>query len=165
MARGAIRNTRSRELQGRRAGFVSRVVAGVIDGAVIFGVYVALLFAVGVVRFLVSDAKLHLPRPDPWVSIVLLALLAVTLLSTAWSGSGRTVGDDVVGLRVVTASGDELSSSRALVRALIVVGTAGLCLLTAIVSRHNNGVQDWVCRTAVVYDWRPRLVSQSRPPE
>ena len=33
--------------------------------------------------------------------------------------------------------------------------TGGLVLVTVLVSRRNNGVHDWLCRTAVVYDWRP----------
>jgi uncharacterized RDD family membrane protein YckC len=165
VARGTIRNTRSRELQGRRAGFVSRVVAGAVDGAVIFGMYVGLLAAVGIVRFLLTDEKLHIPRPDPLVTFLVIGILAVIVLSTAWSGSGRTIGDDVVGLRVVTATGGDVTSGRAFVRALVVVGTLGLCLLTALVSRRNNGFHDWLCRTAVVYEWRPRLVSESRPSE
>src|SRR5206468_2103616 len=108
------------------------------------------------------NERLHLPRPEPWVSVLLLGALGVMVLSTAWSGSGRTVGDDVVGLRVVTASGGEVGSSRAFVRAVLVVATGGLVLLTALVSRRNNGIHDWLCRTAVVYDWRPRAM-ETRP--
>jgi uncharacterized RDD family membrane protein YckC len=156
--RGTIRNTRARDLQGHRAGFVSRLVAGAIDGAVIFAVFVGILLVVGVLRFLLTDESLHLPRPDPWVSVVVIGVVGLAVLSTAWSGSGRTIGDDVVGLRVVTATGSELSSRRALVRALLVVATAGLVLFTALVSRRNNGVHDWLCRTTVIYDWRPRAM-------
>jgi hypothetical protein len=38
-------------------------------------------------------------------------------------------------------------------------------MLWILVSRKNAGIHDLVCRTTVIYDWRPRLVSQSRPPE
>jgi uncharacterized RDD family membrane protein YckC len=164
VARGAIRNTRARELQGRRAGFVSRLAAGAIDAGAIFAMYVGVLAVIAVLRFLLDDEKLHLPRPDPAVSIIVVGVIAVMVLSTAWSGSGRTLGDDAVGLRVVTASGGELSSRRALARALLVVCTAGLVLLTALVSKRNNGMHDWLCRTAVVYEWRPRSM-ESRPHE
>ena len=164
MPRGTIRNTRARELQGQRAGFVSRVAAGAIDAGAIFLMYVGVLAVVGVIRFLLTDEDLHLPRPDPAVSVIVIGVIAVMVLSTAWSGSGRTLGDDAVGLRVITASGDNLSSRRALARALLVVCTAGLVLLTALVSKRNNGVHDWLCRTTVIYDWRPRSM-ETRPPE
>jgi uncharacterized RDD family membrane protein YckC len=162
--RGEIRNTRARESQGLRAGLASRLAAGVIDAAVIFGTYVGVLFVVGLLRFLFDDESLHLPRPDRLVTVVAIIVIGVIELSTAWSGSGRTVGDDVVGLRVVTADGDDLSSGRAFSRAVLVMFTAGLVLLTALVSKRNNGVHDWLCRTAVVYDWHPQS-RKSRPPE
>ena len=89
---------------------MSRVVAGAVDAAVIFGIYVGVLAVVGIVRFLLTDEKLHMPRPDPLVTVVVIGILAVIVLSTAWSGNGRTIGDDVVGLRVVTASGGDVTS-------------------------------------------------------
>jgi uncharacterized RDD family membrane protein YckC len=162
--RGEIRNSRARESQGLRAGIASRLAAGVIDAVVIFGTYIGVLFAIGLLRFLFDDESLHLPRPHRWVTIVAVVVIGVLELSTAWSGSGRTVGDDVVGLRVVMADGSTVKSGRAFARAVLVMVTAGLVLLTALVSKRNNGVHDWLCRTAVVYDWRPQS-RHSRPPE
>jgi uncharacterized RDD family membrane protein YckC len=165
VARGEIRNMRARESQGLRAGFASRIVAGAIDGAVIFGTYIGVLFVIGLLRFLFDDESLHLPRPHRWVTIVVVIVIGVLELSTAWSGSGRTVGDDVVGLRVVTASGGPLRPRRAFVRAVLVMLTGGLVLLTVLVSKRNNGVHDWLCRTTVIYEWRPRPhSSENRPP-
>jgi len=100
---------------------------------------------------------------DRLVTVISIIVIGVIELSTSWSGSGRTVGDDVVGLRVVTANGGIVSSGRAFVRAVLVMITGGLVLLTALVSKRNNGVHDWLCRTAVVYDWRPQS-RRSRPP-
>jgi len=162
--RGEIRNTRARESQGRRAGFASRLAAGAIDAGVIFGTYIGVLFVVGVLRFLFDNESLHLPRPDRGVTVVVIIVIGVIELSTAWSGSGRTVGDDVVGLRVITASGATLGSGRAFVRAVLVMGTLGLVLLTVLVSKRNNGVHDWLCGTTVIYEWRPQH-RQTRPPE
>ena len=164
MPRGAIRNDRARELQGQRAGFVSRAAAGAIDIAAIFGMYVLVLFVVGLLRFLLTEEPLKLPRPDLIVTIILFNLLGVVMFSTAWSGSGRTIGDDIVGLRVVTATGDDVTSGRALARALILAVTVGLALVPAIWSKRNNGLHDWLCRTTVVYAWRPRSL-ESRPHE
>jgi len=161
--RGEIRNTRARDSQGLRAGIASRLAAGVIDAAVIFGTFVGVLCVVALLRFLFDHESLHLPRPDRLVTVISIIVIGVIELSTSWSGSGRTVGDDVVGLRVVTANGGIVSSGRAFVRAVLVMITGGLVLLTALVSKRNNGVHDWLCRTAVVYDWRPQS-RRSRPP-
>jgi uncharacterized RDD family membrane protein YckC len=163
--RGEIRNTRARESQGLRAGIASRLAAGAVDVAVIFGTFIGVLCVVALLRFLFDHESLHLPRPDRLVTVVSIVVIGVIELSTAWSGSGRTVGDDVVGLRVVTSSGGVVRTRRAFVRAVLVMLTGGLVLLTALVSKRNNGVHDWLCRTAVVYDWRPRPHSrESRPP-
>jgi uncharacterized RDD family membrane protein YckC len=154
--RGEIRNARARESQGLRAGIASRLAAGLIDAAVIFGTFIGVLCVIGLLRFLFDNESMHLPRPDRAVSVVAIIVIGVLELSTAWSGSGRTLGDDVVGLRVVMANGESVSSGRAFARAVLVMITGGLVLLTALVSRRNNGVHDWLCRTAVVYDWRPQ---------
>jgi uncharacterized RDD family membrane protein YckC len=162
--RGEIRNTRARESQGLRAGIASRLAAGLIDAAVIFGTFVGVLCVVALLRFLFDNESMHLPRPDRLVTVFAIVVIGVIELSTAWSGSGRTVGDSVVGLRVTMADGGPVSSLRAFVRAVLVMFTLGLVLLTAIVSRRNNGVHDWFCRTAVVYDWRAHS-RHSRPHE
>jgi uncharacterized RDD family membrane protein YckC len=52
-----------------------------------------------------------------------------------------------------------------LLRAAIVVYIPAISMLWILVSRKNAGLHDLVARTAVVYDWRPHLDSQSRPPE
>jgi uncharacterized RDD family membrane protein YckC len=162
--RGEIRNTRARESQGLRAGIASRLAAGVIDAAVIFGTFIGVLFVVALLRFLFDDESMHLPRPDRAVTVIAIIVIGVIELSTAWSGSGRTIGDDVVGLRVVMADGRTLNTARAFARAVLVMITGGLVLLTALVSRRNNGVHDWLCRTAVIYEWRPHS-RQNRPAE
>jgi uncharacterized RDD family membrane protein YckC len=146
-----------------RAGIASRLAAGAIDAAVIFGTFVGVLCVVALLRFLFDNESMHLPRPDRLVTVVAIVVIGVIELSTAWSGSGRTVGDSVVGLRVVMADGSPVSSRRAFVRAVLVMCTLGFVLVTVIVSKRNNGVHDWLCRTAVVYDWRPQS-RHSRPP-
>ena len=163
MPRGRSATRAARESQGLRAGIASRLAAGAIDGAVIFGTFIGALCVVALLRFLFDHESLHLPRPDRLVTVLSIIVIGVIELSTAWSGSGRTIGDDFVGLRVVRANGDAVSSGRAFARAVLVMITGGLVLLTALVSRRNNGVHDWLCRTAVVYDWRPQS-RQSRPP-
>jgi uncharacterized RDD family membrane protein YckC len=84
-----------------------------------------------------------------------LVLLAV-VLAVAWSGSGRTVGSSLLGLRVVTDTGNPLTFGRALLRAAVLVLLPVISLAWILVSRKNAGLHDLVARTAVVYDWQPR---------
>jgi len=151
-------------LQGRRAGFASRVAAATIDVLLVFVGFLLVLAVYAVVDYLVTDDPLELPDPGAvWTGTGMVVLLVV-VLTLAWSGPGRTIGDMAVGLRVVTESGAELRAPRAFVRAVVVVGLPVLSMAWILVSRKNAGWHDLVCRTTVIYDWRPRS-RESRPHE
>jgi len=161
--KGAIHDPRARGLQGKRAGVVSRGVATLVDAGVVFVVYLALLFVYGVVRFLVERHSVELARPDPALTGALVWLLAVVYCAVAWSGSGRTPGQSVVGLRVVTAAGGPVGAAPALVRSLLFVTFPEIALLTVLVSRRNHALHDVMTGTAVVYDWRVRMPGGAAP--
>ena len=87
----------------------------------------------------------------------------MTLLFTvAWSSTGRSYGDRILGLRVIDRRGERLGFAGALVRAVLCVAFPPL-LFWAIVNRRS--VQDLVLRTAVIYDWaeQPRDTLPSDP--
>ena len=69
----AIRNARAREMQGQRAGFVTRCLACAVDVGIVFVLYTAVLFGFALIRFLVTSKPLQLPSPDTWIRIVLVA--------------------------------------------------------------------------------------------
>ncbi len=147
-----VRHDTARALWGHRAGFASRATAAVVDLGVVWLIGLALLLVAGIARYLVAGPPLRLPAPASWVNSVGAALIAVGYLTYWWVTTGRTPGDQLAGLRVVTLSGRRLSPFRALVRAaLCVVFPVGL--LWALISRVNASVQDVVVRSAVVYDW------------
>jgi uncharacterized RDD family membrane protein YckC len=82
-------------------------------------------------------------------------VVAVVYLAMGWSSTGRTLGKQLMGLRVVAAGGEVMGVGTAVMRAtLCVVFPIGLvwCAL----SRTNRSAQDVVLRTSVVYDWAPR---------
>jgi uncharacterized RDD family membrane protein YckC len=146
---------RADALQGTRAGFVSRVVAAVIDVLLVFLLLIGGEAVIGAVRAVFGEEKFAMPSVGAFESSGLLLLLLVIVLTFAWSGSGRTLGNAVVGLRVLREDGRVLSWRRALVRAVVVVIFPLVSMLWILVSRKNAGIHDIVCRTAVVYDWRP----------
>ena len=150
---------RAAALQGTRAGLVSRTVAGAIDIGVVFAVYWGALVGIAAVGYALFENPFEVPKPGAVAgSTTLLALLVLTF-TLAWSGSGRTVGNAVVGLRVVTERGTPPGWTRAFVRALILVVIVVPAMLWILVSRKNAGVHDLACGTAVVYDWRSRRES------
>jgi uncharacterized RDD family membrane protein YckC len=156
-----IRSERSRLAQGQRAGFASQVLAAVLDAAVIFALDFAVLAAFGFVRFLLTNEDYEMPQPGPGGNATLFFVIGVTLLWSAWSGSGRAPGMAVLGLRVVGRDGSRLSSRRALWRAVVAVPTLGLGVLWVLVSKKNKSLYDLLCGSAVIYAWRPSL-SESR---
>ena len=73
-------------------------------------------------------------------------------LAYGWGLSGRTVGQILIGLRVVREDGTDVSFARGVARAaLYLVFPIGL--LWAAVSDRNASLQDLVLGTAVVHDW------------
>jgi uncharacterized RDD family membrane protein YckC len=149
-----IRNERSRDAQGQRAGFVSQALGTVFDAVVIFVLDFAALIVFGFLRFLVNGGDLRLPQAGPVGNVILLAVIGVLLLWQSWSGSGRAPGGAVMGLRVVAEDGGILSSPRAFWRAVLAVLTLGLGVIVVAVSRRNRSLYDMVCGSSVVYAWR-----------
>jgi uncharacterized RDD family membrane protein YckC len=105
--------------------------------------------------FLVSPRDFEFATASVLLSVTTALFAMVVYLTVAWSVTGRTYGDHVMGLRVVGRRGDRVWPPTALVRAaLYVVFPVGL--LWCGVSASRRSVQDVVLRTSVIYDWRPR---------
>ena len=147
---------RARALQGTRAGFVSRVVAATIDVVLVFVVLAIGEGLFAAVRAILGDAEFEFPDLGGVANSGLYLFLLVLVLTLAWSGSGRTVGNSFVGLRVVREDGTTPSWLRSAVRAVVVVAFHVVAMGWILASKKNAGLHDLVCRTAVVYDWRPR---------
>ncbi len=121
-------------------------------------VYFALLLLVGVIVFFVTSDPYHVPRPDPGWNAVLIFVVGVFLLSSAWSGSGRALG---MGLgraaRRRRRRHGRCRAARAFWRAVLGVATLGLGLIVVLFSKKNRSIYDMICGSAVVYAWRPAL--------
>src|SRR5215470_15952186 len=139
---------RAHALQGTRAGFVSRVVAATVDVLIVFAILFAGQVMVAAGRYAFGDQAFELPKLGATWNSTLFLVLLVIVLTIAWSGSGRTIGNNVVGLRVVRDDGESVSWARALARALVVVALTVISMGWILVSRKNAGLHDLVCRTA-----------------
>lgn len=155
----------ARPYQGRRAGVVTRMVAALIDGAVVVLVLVAGYAGLAGLLFMVDPRNFQFPDTTLLRSFAAGFAVSVLYLTVAWSISGRTYGDLVMGLRVVSFRGQKLRVVSALVRAVFCT-MFPIGLLWCAVSPANRSVQDVVLRTSVVYDWTPSgHVAEAAHPE
>lgn len=143
----------ARPLQGLRAGVVSRTIAGGIDYAIVGVLVAGTYLGIVVLRFLVDPRSAGNLPTVPLAVVLLYGFgLMVVYLWIAFATTGRTIGDRVMGLRVVGRKGRRVHWWWALVRAvlctLIPVG-----LFWCAVSRENRSVQDLLLRTSVIHHW------------
>lgn len=165
----------SLNLRGRYAGFVTRMVAIVLDMVLI----VSVVFIVSVVTRLVlsflgiTDIIQAIPlvaniqsKPavDTLASVAGVFMLNVIFFSVYqiffWLAAGATPGKALIGLRVVPEKGQKLTFKQAVVRALTWYISAlvfFMGFLTVMVNERRQGWHDRWANTYVLYDWDARL--------
>lgn len=153
----------ARAFQGQRAGIVSRTLANSVDFAVVASVMAGMYVGWAALRFLLDPESFTFPEPKPaWVLLVWYYMM-VLYFWVSWATTGRTIGNKVMGLRVVGWAGRLMRWSGALLRAIFCV-TVPIGLFWAVVSRQNRSIQDVVLRSSVVYDWGRGRVQLGREP-
>ena len=161
---------------GQYAGFVSRTAAFLIDVVLLM---IALSLATTFVNALVGLFNLEtligrfMPT-DTFTGTLTAAIagLAGTLFIAvygigAWSINGATLGDMLLGLRVVRTDGRRVSFGRAFLR-LVGAYFSGLVFflgfLWALFDGRRQGWHDKLAGTVVVYDW-PAVPDETFPRE
>jgi len=163
--------------QGERAGFVSRAIAASIDVILVFLVVLGTVGVLWMISFIIDPMTPNTPLtpntdrlPPTWAMMVYGYLLNLGYWTLGWATGGRTIGNLIMGVRVVNFKGDRVRWFGAFVRALFCTFFP-IGLLWVIVSGQNRSVQDLVLRTNVIYDWIigiPGLTSKPtipRPPQ
>ena len=151
-------NDRDERLQGRYAGFVSRLGGFLLD-VLLAGVLYALAgqvvqFVGGAIGFEHLSAAEH-----PAVGRVLLAVWIFIYCAYPLSVNGRTVGMAAVGLRAVRADGSPIRTRDAVLRVLVTPLSFLLLFLgywMVLFRRDRRALQDVIAGTAVVYAWDAR---------
>jgi uncharacterized RDD family membrane protein YckC len=141
-------------MQFRRAGITTRVLADAIDLGVIFVIYAGVLVAIGVVDYLATSGSFHIADPGPALAAAGLLAIQIIYLAAGWSGVTRSVGKEMMGLRVLHDDGRMLSFRYAFVRSIVCTFIGQPLLLWSAVSKRNAAVYDLFLKTSVVYDWR-----------
>jgi uncharacterized RDD family membrane protein YckC len=144
--------------QGYYAGAASRLVAFAVDVGVSWGLYLLGQALLGGVVRLISGHVYTLTSHRVVATVVLVAWLFL-YFAYQWAVSGKTLGMAILGVQVVTVQGGPISFRQAILRTL----GLGLCLLTLgigflgiVFQRERRALDDYVAKTAVVYDWDAR---------
>ena len=157
-------------LAGHYAGFASRAIALVIDYLII------LLILFITAWFINSTATLFNLQLLNWLNttVIFISSTAFTLFiiyiyfNFFWFFTGQTLGNAVMGIRVIRTNGKRLGFLRGLVRSigyLLAFIPLGLGFLWVLGDDRRQGWHDKLAGTYVIYAWeaRPneRFLSQS----
>ena len=143
---------KARAFQGIRAGVVSRTSAGAIDYAVVLIAVVGSYAAVRAFSYLLDPRGFE---PAAWTFGQFMAIgfvAMVVYLTVSFGVSGRTVGDRVMGLRVVGPTGERVRWVRALIRAVL-CAVFPVGLFWCAVRGDSRSFQDIVLHTSVIHEW------------
>jgi uncharacterized RDD family membrane protein YckC len=160
-------------LQGYYAGFISRLIAFVIDIAII---NLSLLFIgwfLGIfLSFFEQSSALGASLENiPYINDVINLLLNPVFIALFifgfvfiyftffWSFSGHTPGKVFMGLRVVPVQGGKMSLKRSILRLFAYIPSIlslGIGFLWIIIDDQRQAWQDTLARTFVIYTWKAR---------
>jgi uncharacterized RDD family membrane protein YckC len=147
-----------REVTGHYAGPVGRALAYALDTVVVTLIYTGTgatfdwLARTFLDQSLVSDV-------ETWVSAVILTTWSFVYFFGSLAVAGRTPGQALVGLRVVTRDGATLPPLSAFLRTLCLPVSfllLGLGLVGVVIGREHRALHDVAGRSAVVLDFGDR---------
>ena len=136
-------------------GFGPRLLAALIDGAMVGFLSFMLAFLIGLVAIFANMIN----TGQGSSALELLTVLSLLIFSIIyyigfWSSDGQTMGNTVVGLKVVRTDGSRLSASRALLRYIGYIINAilfSIGFMWAAFDPKRQGWHDKLADTLVVY--------------
>jgi len=147
----------AKDFQGQRAGVVTRCLAAAVNVGVVAVMLAAVYFSIAGVMLLWDPKHADLPNFPRSLAVTTGGVLAIIYLAASWSTSGRTVGDQLLGLRVEGGGGERLHILRSLLRAIICV-LFPVGLLVAAIDSRRRSLADFLVVSIVVYDWSSRAL-------
>lgn len=135
------------------AGVATRGLALVVDGALAQAGFLLVGASLGLVLGLAGE--LHAGLPAGLLAGGGWLLVVAAYFGGFWSATGQTPGSRLLGLRVVTSTGEPPSLGRALARVaglLLAILPLGAGFLPALVDRRRRALPDFLAGTTVVYD-------------
>ena len=165
-----MNNTPSAPQQGQYAGFITRLIAFVIDivivnfmvlvfagvGTLLFGFFSNLSIFLGIRQSSIDSPGAILIQS---VAVVMAFALAWLYPIVFWTISGQTIGKTIMGLRVVRMDGKRMTFWRGFVRVFGYILSAipfFLGFIWVLFSNERRGWHDKIAGTCVIYSWEAR---------
>lgn len=151
---------------GRYGGPLTRLLAVIIDGAVVSFGLTLLLAGIVFVSGLVAPA-FSLPESSGLFYGIALLVFSFLYLWVSYAVFGKTLGKSVMGLRVVSSDGRVAMAPRQPLTRVVTYPLSfiflGIGLLGVVFNPHRQAWHDRLARTAVVYDWGSRTATMPTP--
>ena len=136
-------------------GFGPRLLAALIDGAMVGFLSFMLAFVIGLIAIFINLIKTDQDSSTlQLLTISCLLLFSFVYYIGFWSNEGQTMGMTVVGLQVIRTDGSRLSTGRALLRYIGYIINAilfSIGFLWAAFDSKRQGWHDKLADTLVVY--------------
>ncbi|NOX62450.1 MAG: RDD family protein [Chloroflexi bacterium] len=158
-----------RTYQGEYAGCMSRLIAFLIDTAliaIVVGVsawmFNLLFQGMGVdpdncaVSGSGAAVRFWMCHVGRWAKLIILALIPVLYYGVSWTLAGQSIGKGLVGVRIVQTDGRPLSFLRSVWRYVAYAfsfAPLGLGFLWIAIDDRRQGFHDKLARTYVIYAW------------
>ena len=146
-------------IQGRYAGSLTRLVAGITDHLILVTLFTIFALLVSLIREKIFG-NLY-PGDAPFLELLIpLAYLTFTAsyYILSWVIVGRTIGMTMLGLLVVRSNGHRIGFFQAIVRAFTQpLNVLLFGLILGLIRRDGRQWNDLITWTGVVYSWDARL--------
>ena len=147
--------------EGQYAGGITRLLAILVDIGAAWGLYLLITLCVqkAVKLFGGSNWTLESHRT---LDIALVITWGFLYFSVQWALSGRTIGMALLGARVLTIEGHQISRRAAIVRTIVLPFSIALWfvgLIEIVIRADRRALHDLAAGTCVVYHWQARGAS------
>ena len=147
-------------LLGEYAGFVTRLIAWIIDNIIIAAVVAIIVAAVTfILQAFPKAVWLGLDDAVFAIAVVVGATMSITVplvyYIVLWMLAGQTIGKWLMGVRIIRTNGERLRFRDCVLRLIGYLVSAILLLgyLWILVDNRRQGFHDKIAHTFVVYSW------------
>jgi uncharacterized RDD family membrane protein YckC len=147
--------------EGQYAGGITRLLAFAVDIGAVWGLYLLVAFCIDQALHLFFNVRSTLDTHRV-LDLLLVVVWSFLYFFVQWSLSGRTIGMALLGARVVTAEGHQVSRRDAGVRTVVLpfaVVFWFVGLIEIVVRSDRRALHDLAAGTCVVYHWQARGAS------